>query len=68
VELSVRVARSRELVAEGYPLSLVARAARISRQALDRVPKPRSAPQRLLVSDPVEQAIVEIAQANQSDG
>ena len=34
VELSVRVARSRDLVAAGYPLSAVARAARISRQAL----------------------------------
>jgi len=64
----VRVARSRELVAEGYPLSAVARAARISRQALYRAPRPRTAPQRRPVSDPVEQAIVEVAQANQTDG
>ena len=68
VELSVRVARSRELVAEGYPLSVVACAARISRQAIYRVPRPRAVPQRRPVSDLVEQAIVEIAQANQTDG
>jgi putative transposase len=68
VELSVRVARSRELVAEGYPLSAVARAARISRQAIYRRPRPRVAPQRRPAIDPVEQAIVEIAQANQTDG
>jgi len=68
VELSVRVARSRELVAEGYPLSAVARAARISRQAIYRVPRPRVAPQRRPVADPVESAIIEIAKANQTDG
>jgi putative transposase len=68
VELSVRVARSRELVAEGYPLSAVARAAGISRQALYRTPKPRRAPQRRPPADPVEQAIVEEATANQTDG
>ena len=39
MELSVRVARSRDLVAAGYPLSAVARAAGISRQALYRTPK-----------------------------
>ena len=64
----MRVARSRELVAEGYPLSAVARAARISRQAIYRVPRPRTVPQHRPVTDPVEQAIVEIAQANQTDG
>jgi putative transposase len=68
VELSVRVARSRELVAEGYPLSAVARAARISRQALYRTPKPRHSPQRRPPVDAVEQAIVEIAKENQTDG
>jgi putative transposase len=62
VELSVRVARSRDLVAAGYPLSAVARAARISRQALYRVPRPRP------VSDPVAAAIVAEALANQTDG
>ena len=64
----MRVARSRELVAEGYPLSAVARAARISRQALYRVPRPRTAPQRRPAIDPVETAIVAEALANQTDG
>jgi DNA-binding phage protein len=68
VELSVRVARSRDLVAAGYPLSAVARAARISRQALYRTPKPRQPPQRRSARDLVEAAIVEIAQENQTDG
>lgn len=42
----MRVARSRELVAEGYPLSAVARAARISRQAIYRrlEPNPGNSP------------------------
>lgn len=68
MELSVRVARSRELVAAGYPLAAVARAARISRQALYRTPKPRQPPQRRPARDLVEQAIVEIARENQTDG
>jgi putative transposase len=40
----------------------------ISRQALYRTPKPRCAPQRRPVPDPVEQAIVAEALANQTDG
>jgi putative transposase len=68
VELSVRVARSRDLVAAGYPLSAVARAARISRQALYRVPRPRTVPQRRPARDLVEAAIVAEALANQTDG
>jgi putative transposase len=68
VELSVRVARSRDLVAAGYPLAAVARAARISRQALYRTPKPRQPPQRRPARDLVEAAIVEIAKENQTDG
>ena len=64
----MRVARSRDLVAEGYPVSAVARAARISRQALYRRPTPRTVPQRHPARDPVELAIVEIAKANQTDG
>jgi len=64
----VRVARSRRLVAEGYALATVARVMQISRQALYRVPTPRAAPQRRLVTDPVEAAIVEEALANQTDG
>ena len=63
-----RVARSRDLVAEGHSPSVVARAAGISRQALYRTPRPRRAPLRRAVSDPVERAIVEEALANQTDG
>jgi putative transposase len=68
VELSVRVARSRDLVAAGYSLAAVARAARISRQALYRTPKPRQPPQRRAARDLIEAAIVEIAKENQTDG
>ncbi len=63
-----RVARSRELVAEGHSPSVVARVARITRQALYRTPTLRSAPQRRPVTDPVEAAIVAEALANQTDG
>jgi len=66
--VSVRVARSRRLVAEGYALATVARVMQVSRQALYRVPTPRAAPQRRPVTDPVEAAIVEEALANQTDG
>src|SRR4051812_23527182 len=66
--MRLRVARSRELVAEGHSPSVVARVARISRQALYRVPTPRRVPQRRPPADPVEQAIIEVAGANQSDG
>ena len=64
----MRVARSRRLVAEGYALATVARVMHVSRQALYRLPTPRSVPQRRPVSDPVEAAIVEEALANQTDG
>jgi len=63
-----RVARSRELVAEGHAPSVVARVAGISRQALYRVPRPRTVPQRRPPADPVEAAIVAEALANQTDG
>jgi putative transposase len=66
--VSVRVARSRRLVAEGYALATVARVLQVSRQALYRVPTPRTAPQRRPPLDPVERAIVEEALANQTDG
>ena len=66
--MSVRVARSRELVARGFAAAAVARVMQISRQALYRTPTPRTPPQRRPVSDPVEQAIVDEATANQSDG
>ena len=64
----MRVARSRRLVAEGYALATVARIMQVSRQALYRVPTPRSAPQRRPPADPIEQAIVAEAMANQTDG
>jgi putative transposase len=66
----MRVTRSRELVAEGYRPSAVARVAQISRQAIYRVPKPRRAPAspaRPPVDD-VEAAIVAEAEANPTDG
>ena len=66
--MSVRVARSRDLVAAGFPLSTVARVMQISRQALYRTPTPRQPPQRQPVTGPVEQAIVEEATVNQTDG
>jgi putative transposase len=66
--VSVRVARSRRLVAEGYPLATVARVMQISRQALYRTPIPRRPPQRRPPVDAVEAVIVEEALANQTDG
>ncbi len=64
----MRVTRSRELVARGFAVAAVARVMQISRQALYRRPLPRTPPQRRPVSDPVEQAIVDEAMANQTDG
>lgn len=64
----MRVARSRELVGRGFAVAAVARVMQISRQALYRVPTPRRPPQRRPPADPVEQAIVEEALANQTDG
>ena len=63
-----RVARSRQLVAKGYALAAVARVLQVTRQAIYRTPKPRRSPQRRPVSDPVEQAIVEVAKDNPTDG
>jgi putative transposase len=63
-----RVARSRELVARGFPVAAVTRVLQVSRQAVYRVPSPRRPPQRRPPSDAVEQAIVEVAEANQTDG
>ncbi len=64
----MRVARSRRLVAEGYPLATVARVLQVSRQALYRVPTARAAPRRRAPLDSVEAAIVAEALANQTDG
>ncbi len=66
----MRVTRSRELVAEGHSASVVARIAQISRQAIYRTPKSRPPTARRAAppADEIEAAIVEVAQANQTDG
>jgi len=67
--VSVRVARSRVLVAEGHALAAVARVMQITRQALYRVPKPRTAPKRRPPANgSVDAVIVEVAKQNPSDG
>ena len=66
--MSVRVARSRELVAKGYALAAVARVLQVTRQAIYRTPKPRRSPQRRPPVDDVEQAIVDVAKDNPTDG
>lgn len=66
--MNERVTRSRELIARGFTAASVTRVLQISRQAIYRTPTPRTAPQRRPVADPVEQAIVEVAEANQTDG
>jgi putative transposase len=66
--VSVRVARSRELVARGFAVAAVARVLQVSRQAIYRTPTPRRGPQRRPLFDPVELAIVELATDNQTDG
>jgi putative transposase len=66
--VSVRVARSRELVAAGRRPAVVARVAGVSRQAIYRKPRPRRPPQRRPPSGPVDAAIVEVATANPTDG
>ena len=63
-----RVARSRELVAAGHRPAVVARVAGVSRQALYRTPRPRTAPQRRPPSGPIERVIVEEALAHPTDG
>jgi putative transposase len=66
----MRVTRSRELVAEGHSPSAVARVAQISRQAIYRIPAKAPPPARRSAppADDVEAAIVEVAEANQTDG
>jgi putative transposase len=64
----MRVARSRELVARGFRVASVTRVLQVSRQAVYRTQTPRRSPQRRPASGPVEQAIVEEALANQTDG
>ena len=66
--MSARVARSRELIAKGYALAAVARVLQLTRQAIYRTPKPRTAPQRRPAVDPIDAAIVEVAKDNPTDG
>jgi hypothetical protein len=65
--VSVRVARSRELVAQGRSPSLVARVAGISRQAIYRRPaRPPKGQRRAL--DAADRIVLDIARANPTDG
>ena len=65
--VSLRVARSRELVAQGRPVALVARVAQISRQAIYRRPKrPPNGERRPL--DEVDRAVLEVARCEPTDG
>jgi len=63
-----RVAFARDLVGRGRKVAPVARVLQISRQAIYRTPKPRRALQRRPPQGPVEEAIVETAKANPTDG
>ena len=68
--MRTRVARSRELIAKGYAVAAVARVLQTTRQAIYRVPRPHRPPdaaKRPPVDD-VERAIVEVAEANPTDG
>jgi putative transposase len=63
----MRVARSRELVAQGRPAALVARVAGISRQAIYRRPKRPPKGQRRPL-DAVDREVLRVAHANPTDG
>lgn len=65
-----RVTRSRELVDGGHRVAVVARVMQISRQAIYRVPTPARVPDasKRPPVDPIEQAIIEMAEANPTDG
>jgi putative transposase len=62
-----RVARSRELVAQGRPAAVVARVAGISRQAIYRRPRRPPARQRRPL-DVTDRTVLEIARAHPTDG
>ncbi len=66
----MHVTRSRELVAEGFALSAVARVAQVSRQAIYRTPvkAPAAARRSCRPADDVERAIVEVCEENPTDG
>ena len=68
--MSERVAYARELAAAGHRPAVVARILKISRQAIYRVPKPRTPPASPArpAGDEVEAAIVAEAEANPTDG
>ena len=63
----MRVARSRELVAQGRPAAIVARVAGISRQAIYRRPRRPPAGQRRPL-DPVDRVVLTVARTNPTDG
>ena len=63
----MRVARSRELVAQGRPAALVARVAGISRQAIYRRPKRPPKGQRRPLGA-VDRDVLRVARANPTDG
>lgn len=66
--MTERVAFARDLVGRGRKVAPVARVLQISRQAIYRTPKPRRAPQRRPPKGKVEEAIVEVAKENPTDG
>jgi putative transposase len=68
VGVTERVAFARDLVGRGRKAAPVARVLQISRQAVYRTPEPRRAPQRRPPVGPVEEAIVEVAKENPTDG
>ena len=63
----MRVARSRELVAQGRPAAVVARVAGISRQAIYRRPKRPPKGQRRALDD-VDCVVLQVARENPTDG
>ncbi len=65
--VSVRVSRSRELVAQGRPAAVVARVAGISRQAIYRRPKRPPKGQRRPLDD-TDRKVLEVARENPTDG
>ncbi len=66
--MSVRVARARAVVATGRTCAVVARVARVSRQALYRAPMRRSSVAGPGRGRPGDDAIVEVAKRNPTDG
>lgn len=66
--MTERVAFARELVGRGRKVAPVARVLQISRQAIYRTPKPRKPAQRRPPRGEVEEAIVEVAKDNPTDG